>query len=409
MPRLASGGQSSRFVTFRRQSWVFLAVLAAACSTNAGSESPTARGTPAPITVETVRTVEQAITRYITVSGTLTAEEQAEVAAEIAGRVMATPIERGTVVRAGSALVRIAAVEAEAQAREAEANAAQIQARLGQPDDEGFDVERVPEVATARATSELARTEFGRARTLRDRMLVSEAEFDQRRAQAENAQRQYESARNSAEQQRQALAAARARLALARKAVADTVVRAPFDGVVAERLVSVGDYVTRGTKVASVMRVHPLRVELTVPAQYMGTIGVGQAVTLVVDTYPDQTFTGAVRYISPGVRADSRALVVEAAVPNETRLLKPGLFVTARIEQPSSTPAVLVPSAAVRTVAGTSRVFAVVGDRVDERIVTTGQVVAPLVEVTSGVAAGDVIAISNLSQLADGTRVTVAR
>ena len=409
MLHLASGGQSYRFVTFRRHSWVLLAVLAAACSTNAGSESPTARSTPAPITVETLRAVEQAITRYVTVSGTLTAEEQAEVAAEIAGRVMATPIERGTVVRAGSALVRVAAVEAEAQAREAEANAAQIQARLGQPDGEEFDVERVPEVATARATSELARTEFGRARTLRDRMLVSDAEFDQRRAQADNAQRQYESARNSAEQQRQALAAAQARLALARKAVADTVVRAPFDGVVAERLVSVGDYVTRGTTVASVMRVHPLRVELTVPAQYMGTIGVGQVVTLAVDAYPDQTFTGAVRYISPGVRADSRALVVEAAVPNETRLLKPGLFVTARIEQPSSTPAVLVPSTAVRTVAGVSRVFAVVGDQVEERIVTTGQVVAPLVEVTSGVAAGDVIAISHLSQLADGTRVTVAR
>jgi RND family efflux transporter MFP subunit len=243
---------------------------------------------------------------------------------------------------------------------------------------------------------------------LYERMLVSRAEFDQRRAYAENAQRQYEAARNGAAQQRHALAAARARLALARKAVADTVVRAPFDGVVAERLVSVGDYVTRGTKVASVMRVHPLRVELTVPAQYIATIGVGQAVTLVVDAYPDQTFTGSIRYISPGVSADSRALVVEAAVPNETGVLKPGLFVTARIAQPSPTAAVLVPADAVRTIAGTSRVFAVAGDHVDERIVTTGQNVGPHVEVTSGVVAGDVIAISNLPQLADGTRVAVA-
>jgi RND family efflux transporter MFP subunit len=398
---------SRRF--FRCQpSWLFSALLAATGCSAGTASAPAAGDVAAPVTIETARAVQQPITRHISVSGTLTAEEQADVAAEIAGRILATPIERGTAVSAGSALVRIAADEAEAQAREAEANAAQIEARLGQSDDEGFDVEQVPDVATARATTDLARSELDRARTLYERMLVSRAEFDQRRAYAENAQRQYEAARNGAAQQRHALAAARARLALARKAVADTVVRAPFDGVVAERLVSVGDYVTRGTKVASVMRVHPLRVELTVPAQYIATIGVGQAVTLVVDAYPDQTFTGSIRYISPGVSADSRALVVEAAVPNETGVLKPGLFVTARIAQPSPTAAVLVPADAVRTIAGTSRVFAVAGDHVDERIVTTGQNVGSHVEVTSGVAAGDVIAISNLPQLADGTRVAVA-
>lgn len=391
-----------------QSSSLLLAVLATAgCGTNATSERAADNEAPAPVAVETGRALEQGITRYISVSGTLTAEEEADVAAEIAGRITATPIERGTIVRAGSPLVRVAAAEADAQAREADANVAQIQARLGQPDDEGFDVERVPEVATARATSDLARTELDRARMLHDRQLISQAQFDQQRAQAENAQRQYESARNGAEQQRQSLAAARARLALARKALADTVVRAPFDGVVSERLVSVGDYVTRGTKVASVMRVHPLRVELTVPAQYIASIRFGQAVTLVVDAYPGRMFAGTIRYISPGVRADSRALVVEAAVPNETGVLKPGLFVTARIEQPP-TPAVLVPSEAVRTVAGTSRVFAIVGDHVEERIVTTGQAVGPLVEVTSGVAAGDVIAVSNLPQLADGTRVAFA-
>jgi multidrug efflux pump subunit AcrA (membrane-fusion protein) len=383
-------------------------LAAIGCDTHGTSEPAAGSDAPPPVTITADRAIEQPIARFISVSGTLTAEELAEVAAEIAGRIVATPIERGTVVRAGSPLVRIAAEEAEAQEREAGANAAQIQARLGQPDDEGFDVERVPEVAAARATSELARTEFDRARALHERQLISQAEFDQRRAQAENAQRQYESARNAAEQQRQALTAAGARLALARKALADTVVRAPFDGVVAERLVSVGDYVTRGTKVATVMRVHPLRVQLTVPAQHIASIDVGRAVTLVVDAYPDRTFTGSVRFISPGVSADSRALLVEAAVPNETGVLKPGLFVTARIEQPSSTPAILVPSDAVRTVAGTSRVFAMVGDHVEERIVTIGQAVGPLVEVTSGVKAGDMIAVSNLPQLADGTRVAVA-
>ena len=88
-------------------------------------------------------------------------------------------------------------------------------------------------------------------------------------------------------------------------------------------------------------------------------------------------------------------MVVEAVVPNAKGLLKPGLFVTARIEQGAPTPAVLVPAAAVVTTSGTSRVFVVVDDRVEERIVTTGQQVGDRVEATSGVTATDVVAVTN--------------
>ena len=198
----------------------------------------------------------------------------------------------------------------------------------------------MPEVAAARANRDLARADFERSGMLYERKLVSKAEYDARQAQADNAKRQY---RDRAQRRRAAASGAgrrrSARLSLARKAVADTVVRAPFAGVVAERLVSVGDYVTRGTKVATVMRVNPLRVELTVPAQFIAAVAVGRPVTLEVDSYPGQSFTGQVRYVSPGVSADSRALVVEAVVPNAKGLLKPGLFVTARIEQGAPTPA----------------------------------------------------------------------
>ncbi len=364
-----------------------------------------AESKPAPVRVETAPAEQEPIARFLNVSGTLAAEEQAEVAAEVAGRVIGTPVERGTQVAVGSTLVRVAADEVQAQALEADANVAQIQARLGQAPSDDFDVERVPEVASARANRDLARADFERFGMLYERKLVSKAEYDARQAQADNAERQYESARNGAEQQRQALAGAQARLSLARKAVADTVVRAPFAGVVAERLVSVGDYVTRGTKVATVMRVNPLRVELTVPAQFIAAVAVGRPVTIQVDSYPGQSFTGHVRYVSPGVSAASRAMVVEAVVPNAKGLLKPGLFVTARIEQGAPTPAVLVPAAAVVTTSGTSRVFVVADGRVEERIVTTGQQVGDRVEATSGVTATDVVAVTNLAKLSDGVEI----
>jgi RND family efflux transporter MFP subunit len=382
------------------------ALTAAGCGAGATAERDATEEVAA-VTVSATAVVETPIARFIEVTGTLTAQESAEVAAEIAGRVVATPVERGSRVGTGVELVRIAAVEVDAQAREAEANAAQIEARLGIAGGKPFEVTRVPEVASANAARALARTDFERARTLHAAKLISQAEFEQRSAQLESAERQYDVASNGAEQQYQSLLAARARVTVARKAAADTVVRAPFGGVVGERFVSVGDYVTRGTKVASVMRVDPLRVELTVPEQYVAAVASGREVTFTVDAYPGETFTGQVRYVSPSVTAETRALVVEAIVPNAQGQLKPGFFATARIAQVSSAPALLVPATAVRTVAGTARVFVVTGDRVEERVVMVGQSVDDRIEITDGLKAGDRVATSGVATLADGVRVAV--
>lgn len=380
------------------------AALVAACN-GAGAKAPPPAA--AAITVTAVAVVEQPIQRFIRVSGTLTAQEDAEVAAEVAGRVVATPVERGSRVAAGDSLIRLAAAEGEAQAAEAQANAAQIEARLGMADGAAFAIDRVPEVANAFAGLQLARTEFERAKRLHGQQLLSQAEFDQRSAQTEATERQYDVARNGASQQYQALLAARARVALAQKALADTTVRAPFAGVVGERFVSIGDYVTRGTKVATVMRVDPLRVELTVPEQYVAAVAAGRAVTFEVDAYPGERFAGQVRYVSPSVAAETRALTLEATVPNTALRLKPGFFATAQIEQATPLPGLLVPAAAVRTVSGTARVFVIAGDRVEERVVMVGQPVGDRVEVTSGVSAGERVVATGVDRIVDGVRVAV--
>src|SRR6185436_19385108 len=109
-----------------------------------------------------VAAAEEAIARFIRASGTLTAEEQADVAAETAGRVVATPIERGTAVVTGAELIRISPTETDAQLKEAAANAAQIEARLGLRDDAPFDADVVPEVQNAQASYALATSEFAR-------------------------------------------------------------------------------------------------------------------------------------------------------------------------------------------------------------------------------------------------------
>ncbi len=380
-----------------------VAVGAAGC----GGESTTvkAEAKAEPLAVDTTRVESRSIDRYLRVTGSLAADEQAEVSAESPGRVIAAPVERGSHVAEGAVLARISGTETSAQLLEAEANAAQIEARLGLSEGQPFDPTRVPDVMNAKAALDLATAEFSRIKSLLDQKVVSQSEYDQRRAQVDAAQQQFQVAQNVAQQSYRSLQAARARIELARKAVADTTIRAPFAGLVAERVVSVGDYVTRGAHVATVVRVDPMRVELTVPEQAVALIKDGQPVQISVDAYPGQTFPARVRYVSPSLRADQRALTVEAVAPNHDGRLKPGLFATASIQQPAAAPALLVPATAVETMSGTSRVYVIKGDKVEERIVTLGETVGQQVEMTSGVVKGDTVATAPKGHLSDGMDV----
>src|SRR5436190_933958 len=175
--------------------------------------------------------------------------------------------------------------------READDTAAQVEARLGRAGGQPIDPMRVPDVMNAKASLEWAEAEFNRIKSLLDQKVVSQSEYDQRRTQVDASRQQYQMAQNAAQQSYRSLEAARARVALARKAQSDTAIRAPFSGLVAERLVSVGDFVTRGAHVATVVRIDPMRIELTVPEQAISLIRPGQPVRLSVDAYPAETFT----------------------------------------------------------------------------------------------------------------------
>jgi membrane fusion protein, multidrug efflux system len=379
--------------------------LSAAAGCGGDSSTVNAAAKPEPLAVSVAAVESRPIERFLRVTGSLLADEQAEVSAEAAGRVIETPVERGSRVAQGALLVRISPTETSAQLLEAEANAAQIEARLGLAEGQAFDPTRVPDALNAKAALDLAEAEFARIGSLLDQKVVSKSEFDQRKTQVDAARQQYQMAQNVAQQSYRSLEAARARVALARKAAADTSIRAPFAGQVAERLVSVGDYVTRGARVATVVRVDPMRIELTIPEQSVSLIKVGQPVRVAVEAYPGETFTATVRYVSPSLRADQRALTVEAVARNADGRLKPGLFATALIQQPQSAPALLVPASAIETVAGTSRVYAIKGDKAEERIVTTGEAVGQQIEITSGLAKGDVVAAEPKGRLADGVAV----
>jgi RND family efflux transporter MFP subunit len=128
-------------------------------------------------------------------------------------------------------------------------------------------------------------------------------------------------------------------------------------------------------------------------------------VSVTVSTYPDRSFSGRVHHISPSVTPNSRTLTVEAEVENGDNLLKPGQFATVRILLPQSEPAILVPARAVKTEAGTSRVFVIKDGVAQQRIVQLGQAEGDLIEIRSGVAADEPVATSNVELLSDGMTV----
>ncbi|CAN5859666.1 efflux RND transporter periplasmic adaptor subunit [soil metagenome] len=386
---------------------VVAGALTSGCSSGTPAEAaaPAASADPLALALSTVES--RGLDRQLRVTGSLMAGEQADVSAEVAGRVTGTPVERGTRVAAGALLVRISEAETSAQLLEAEANAGQIEARLGLDPGQGFDPSRVPEVMNAQSALDLAQAEFSRIRTLLEDRVVSQSEYDQRRTQVEAARQGHKVALNGAEQSYRSLQAARARVALARKAVSDTAVRAPFNGLVAERAVSVGDYVTKGTRVATVVSISPIRVQLTVPEGAIAQIRAGQAVRLTVDAYPGETFHATVRFVSPSLRVDQRALTVEAVAENADGRLKPGLFATAAIQQEAPTPALTVPDTAVETIAGTSRVYVVADGRADERIVTVGEKGPGFVEITSGVSEREQVVSEPRGRVVDGMPIAL--
>jgi membrane fusion protein (multidrug efflux system) len=384
-----------------------LAITEVACDRSEATKPPVTEKPAAPMAVSLVTAEQRALPGGVDVTGTLMADAQTEVAAENAGRVLAVNVERGSVVRAGAVLARLDGEDARNQLLEAEATAGQTMAKLGLAPGAAFDPAETPDARKARATMERADADHLRYQKLVEGGLVSQEAYEQRRAEALTARAQYDAELNTARQLYQTLLAQRARVGMARKAASDADVRAPWDGLVAEKHVQPGQWVQRGTRIATLVRIDPLRVELAVPETGVAAVRRGQKVEFHVQAYPDRTFEGSIAYVGPSLRSESRALVVEALVPNGDGRLSPGLFATARIELPAARPSIVVPMTAVRTEAGVSSAFIVKNDRAELRLVQLGrELPGGLVEIQRGIVAGERVIAKPVPQIGDGSHVT---
>lgn len=384
-----------------------LAVAEVACDRSEATKPVVGDAPAAPIAVPLVTADSRALPGGVDVTGTLMADAQTDVAAENAGRVLAVHVERGSVVRAGVVLARLDGEDARNQLLEAEATEGQTMAKLGIAGGGAFDPAQTPDARKARATMERAEAEHERYAKLVAGGFVSQSDYELRRADYLTSKAQYDAELNNARQLYQTLLAQRARVGVARKAAYDSEVRAPWDGLIAEKHVQPGQFVQRGARIATLVRIDPLRVELAVPETGVGAVRRGQRVEFHVQAQPDRTFEGSVAYVGPSLRTDSRALVVEAIVLNRDGQLSPGLFATARIELPSARPSVVVPAAAVRTDAGVSTAFVVKNERAELRLVQLGrELPGDVVEIQRGIVAGERVVARPVERLGDGALVT---
>ena len=189
---------------------------------------------------------------------------------------------------------------------------------------------------------------------------------------------------------------------LAGRQLRDTEIRAPFDGFVEKRLVNLGELVKAQMPVMAVVRLDPLKVIAEIPEKMAPWISDGQAVELQVDAYRDRTFTGKVSRISPGVNTATRAFPFEALVPNTDTVLKPGTFARVHIESGKIDDVLTLPYAALQYRYGVNRVFVVNGDKLAMRELAVGERLGDRIEVTSGVKAGERVAVTDVDTLADG-------
>ncbi len=359
-----------------------IALAALGCSRDTtGSRADTKSGAGSaggkpPVAVEVAIAKVDSLTESIDVVGSLAPKLAADIRSEVSGTVVEVAVTEWVPVRKGTVLARLDPREAEAAV--AAARAAVLQAGANEN----------------RAVREAARSDRLSQAGLATQQMLDDARTLQEAAAASTA-------------------AAKAQLAAAEYRLEKTVIRVPFDGVVAARNIDVGDYVESMGTVRPLFQVvdnRRLDLTVTVPSTRSALIRDGQRLTFTTDAAPGRAFTGEIAHINPVVDETTRTVKVIAEVANEDGYLRGGMFVGGRIEIGERRGALQVPRSAISEwdVAGSrGELYTVEEGIARRREVRTGSAVGNLVEITSGINAGEQIITRGGFNVRDGDRVRV--
>ncbi len=358
--------------------------------------------------VKVVAAQESVTDRRVGATGTLAADEQVLLGTKVAGRVGELLVDLGSRVRRGQVVARLDPTDAELRVDQAVAAIQQARARLGLPQD-GTDDRVIPEntslVRQARAVLDEAQLTRDRMERLLKDELIARAQLDAAVSALGVAEARYQDALEEVRNRQGVLVQRRSELELARQQLADTVTVSPIDGAVSERRTSVGEYLAAGAPVATIVKLHPLRLRLAVPERDAAGVRTGQRVVVSVEGVAGE-HQGKVARISPSISEQNRTLLIEAEVPNEGAALRPGAFAKAEVVVAGDVRVITVPVTAVTTFAGVEKVLTVEKDKAVELRVRTGRRAGDRVEILSGLPIGTRV-IAQPGNLTGGQAVTV--
>jgi membrane fusion protein, multidrug efflux system len=307
-----------------------------------------------PTVVEVAVAKEETVTDAIAATGQIEAVQAIDLRPDVEGRIVEILFREGSEVGKGTPLFRIDDAELQAQ------------------------------VDRAQADRDLAQQSLERTRDLLQQRASSQADLERAEATARSAD---------------------ASLALLKVRLDRTVVRAPFGGVVGQRFVSLGDYVTTATRLASLQTVNPERVSFQVPERYASELRRGQTIAFQVAAMRNRTYAGTVDFVDPVVQLPGRTIMVKALVPNPKRELQAGMFVEVRLATAQRPRAVVVPEDAVLALQGVTVVWVIKDAKATRRPVTLGVRSPGFVEIVEGVEAGEQVVVGGIEKVSEGAAV----
>ncbi len=305
---------------------------------------------PDSVAVVTAPVVEMPLAVEVEALGTARSNEAVEITAKAANTVIAARFEEGQLVRRGDLLVELDGAQARA------------------------------DLAAAEAALAESRSAYARSQDLFAQQALSQAQLEQIEA---------------------TLLANEARVAASRSRLADTLIRAPFDGRMGLRRVSVGALVNPGAVISTLDDTGTMKVDFDVPEIFLSVLRSGLAVAAKSAAYPDASFDGSVESVDSRVDPVTRTIKVRARLPNPDGQLRPGMFLTVRVSR-DPLPGLVIPEQALVPERGKIYVFVLAGGRIARREVTIGRRTPGEVEITQGVTAGERVVTEGTQKVRDG-------
>ncbi len=310
-------------------------------------------GPQQPVGVVTAEAASGDLGLEIEAIGNAVANESTEITSKTVNTVTAIHFNEGQLVKKGAVLVEFDSIQARA------------------------------ELAAAEAALAESRSQFKRSRELFDTKALSPSQLDQLEA---------------------TLKSNEAKVAAAQSKVQDTIIRAPFSGRVGFRRISVGGLVSPGTVISTLDDTSVVKLDFTIPQAYMFALTPGLPITAQIAGVPNQSFTGKVTTLDSRVDPVTRSIIVRAELPNAKGILKPGMFMTAKISA-ASTNALLIPEGAIVPEQGKSYVFVVKDGIASKREVMLGRRKPGQVQIVQGLSGGERVVVEGTQKVRDGGQV----